>query len=258
MSRLVLLSYANAPFRDAQRRLCESARAVGGFDDIRPAGPADLDRAFSRRHRSVLRHFRGGGYWIWKPHLILQELVGLRDGDFLLYCDSGARLATPVSPLVEAAVKTGQWLTPFLVSLRHIERHWTKRDAFLLLGCDSPRYAETAQRMGGFSLWRRCEESISFCREWLRWAGHPLALTDLGNRLGKPNYEGFVEHRHDQSLFSLLTKRHGLAASPPECGPFSMFRDRRDNKARRMACRLWETAHQHLADYDYLRWRPSR
>ena len=25
-----------------------------------------------------------------------------------------------------------------------------------------------------------------------------------------PNYPGFNEHRHDQSIFSLLTKKHGL------------------------------------------------
>ena len=258
MTRLVLLSYADATFRDAQRRLCESARAVGGFDDIRSAGPADLDRAFRKRHRSVLRHFRGGGYWVWKPHLILRELVGLRDGDFLLYCDAGSRLVAPVNPLVEAAVQTGQWLTPFQLNVTSKERHWTKRDAFLLLGCDSLRYAETPQRMGGFSLWRRCEESMAFCREWLRWVGHPLALTDLGNRLGEPNHGGFVEHRHDQSLFSLLTKRHGLAALPHADAPFLDLRDRHESMARKVVRCLWEIAHQHLAGYDYRRWRPSR
>ena len=184
--------------------------------------------------------------------------MGLRDGDFLLYCDAGCRLVAPVNPLVEAAVQTGQWLTPFQSGFTSKERHWTKRDAFLLLGCDSLRYAETPQRMGGFSLWRRCEESMAFCREWLRWVGHPLALTDLGNRLGEPNHGGFVEHRHDQSLFSLLTKRHGLAALPHADAPFLEVRDRHESTARKVVRCLWEIAHQHLADYDYRRWRPSR
>ncbi len=34
--------------------------------------------------------------------------------------------------------------------------------------------------------------------------------TDSNNQCGLPNYEGFREHRHDQSIFILLTKKCGL------------------------------------------------
>jgi hypothetical protein len=38
------------------------------------------------------------------------------------------------------------------------------------------------------------------------------AISDDANVLGKPDYPGFREHRHDQSIFSLLTKRYDLPA----------------------------------------------
>ena len=28
--------------------------------------------------------------------------------------------------------------------------------------------------------------------------------------MGLPNYEGFIENRHDQTIWSLLTKKHGI------------------------------------------------
>jgi len=30
--------------------------------------------------------------------------------------------------------------------------------------------------------------------------------------MGKPNYKEFIDHRHDQSIFSVLTKKYNLLA----------------------------------------------
>ena len=32
--------------------------------------------------------------------------------------------------------------------------------------------------------------------------------------MGRPNYPGFIDHRHDQSVLSLLSKQHDLAVPP--------------------------------------------
>ena len=36
-------------------------------------------------------------------------------------------------------------------------------------------------------------------------------ITDMPNVCGKQNYRGFIEHRHDQSIFSLLTKKYQVS-----------------------------------------------
>jgi hypothetical protein len=48
--------------------------------------------------------------------------------------------------------------------------------------------------------------------EFLNYAQDERLLTDMENQLGYPNYEGFHEHRHDQSILSLLSKKYGLMA----------------------------------------------
>ena len=52
---------------------------------------------------------------------------------------------------------------------------------------------------------------MDFFAEWLRHAQDERNLTDAPNQCGLPNYPGFVEHRHDQSILSLLGRREGVA-----------------------------------------------
>jgi hypothetical protein len=47
-------------------------------------------------------------------------------------------------------------------------------------------------------------------RDWLAYACEDELITDSPNRLGLPNLPGFVDHRHDQSILSLLAAREAL------------------------------------------------
>jgi hypothetical protein len=47
---------------------------------------------------------------------------------------------------------------------------------------------------------------MRFVIEWLTYAQDVRAITDDKNVLGIPNYPGFRENRHDQSILSLLAK----------------------------------------------------
>ena len=44
--------------------------------------------------------------------------------------------------------------------------------------------------------------------EYLYYAQDKRIITDDPNELGYNNYEGFRDHRHDQSILSLLTKKY--------------------------------------------------
>ncbi len=208
---LVLVSYATRPFRESQRRSAKTALEVGGFDRVRPCGPSDLDRRFRRRNRAILAGARGAGYWLWKPYVVSRALEQLRPGDWLFYADSGSFFVDSVRQLVDFA--TGRDLDLLVFDAGpFLESAFTKRDAFVLLGCDRREMADTRQRGAGFSLWRRSDAARALAREWLDAARDERLLTDLDNQLGLPNYPDWREHRHDQSIFSLLTKRAGIPA----------------------------------------------
>ncbi len=185
-------------------------QAVGGFDRVICYCRMNIDWRFLVRNRSLLAARAGAGYWLWKPYFTKLALGLLSDGDFLFYCDSGSYFVDRIDPLIEVAAQTGQQVIPF--ELVHLERCYTKRDAFILMGCDAARFTDTRQRLGGFILLQKSAFAEAFVDEFLDLAQDPRLISDMNNRLGSANYSEFVGHRHDQSIFSLLTKRHGLAA----------------------------------------------
>jgi hypothetical protein len=206
----LLINYSDKHFRRSQKLNSRTGIAAGGFDRVISYGPKDIAPAFYAKNEKILSQLRGGGYWLWKPYFIERSLRLLNEGDFLFYSDSGAYFVGSVEPLIKISTDSGRDLIPF--ELVFVEKHWTKRDAFVLMGCDSPEYIETRQRQGSFSLWRKSPFTDAFIQEFLRLAQDERLITDMENTMGLPNYPGFNEHRHDQSIFSLLTKRHRLPA----------------------------------------------
>lgn len=131
-------------------------------------------------------------------------------GDTIFYCDSGSYFIRSVAPLVNICQDVKQNIVVF--ELPRIEKHWTKRDAFILMGCDSPEYAESKQRLSSYCLMKKTNYVLEFIDEYLNYAQDERIITDIDNQCGYPNYWGFKEHRHDQSILSLLTKKHGIIA----------------------------------------------
>lgn len=88
------------------------------------------------------------------------------------------------------------------------------------MNCDTPEYTETKQRLASFVLLKKTERAQRFVREWMTYCQDERILTDNPNVMGKEDYEGFRGNRHDQTVFSLLSKKWGIAAfrDPSELG----------------------------------------
>jgi len=207
------INYANWFYTQSQRLNHRTALEVGGFDRSICYGPKDLDRAFVERNRAIFRKPRGGGYWLWKPYIILQSLEALAEGELLMYTDAGMYFVSSAEPLLEVFAEQDQDVMG--VTISNIEKKWTKRDAFQIMDCDSPAFTDSPQFLSGYTLWRKSDTSIDFAREWLECMQDERLSTDLPNQLGQPNYPGFIEHRHDQSVFSLLMKQRGYEGYRP-------------------------------------------
>ena len=206
---ILLVNYATARFRPYQRLSSQTALRLGCIDRVIQCGPEDLDGEFQRRNAHLLRERRGGGFWIWKPYLIQRELQNLHDGDVLVYADAGIFFTSSVAPVVMSLRASGESVLVFQNRFQ-IEQEWTKRDVFVRLGCDSPIYADTNQIAGGMSVWTKSSASLELVREWLGLVQDAQLVTDKPNLGGLPNFPTFREHRHDQSIFSLLCKRRGI------------------------------------------------
>lgn len=203
----------------AAQRLGGQAGRSGAFANVSALTAEDIDPTFRARHASILRSdTRGFGYWIWKPFVISQALE-IGRSDFLLYTDAGCTLnldnSTAVSRLTAYLDFAAEHSVCSFVMDHQPESKWTKRDLLTLCGISSSD-RESGQRVAGAILLRRCDMTRDLVGTWSRIAemeGYRF-LDDSPSH--EPENEGFIEHRHDQSILSCILKSAGLPAIADE------------------------------------------
>lgn len=217
----VHINYADGGFYNSQRINSESAEKIGGVDRSIKCDRQTLDPEFVTKNAHILNLKRGAGYWLWKPYIINKYLHEIGFDDYLIYTDSGIVFVDSIDELIEMEksnldrdgvllTETTQWIPSGPPWKAPLEHEWTKRDAFVLTDTDRPEITHTVQANGAFAIFQPRQKAFDFLQEWLRWGSDIRAITDMANCMGKPNYEGFVEHRHDQSLLSILGKKFGF------------------------------------------------
>ncbi len=200
-----LVTYATPIFYRSAIRLARSVRGRG-VDAFRLYTPKDLPESFRRERRDLLRQRRGGGYWVWKPFILLHALREAAPGDIVIYLDAGVSVVDDLAPLAELGARR----KVALFWSGYITRCWTKRDAFILLGADSPRYWDARMAAGGYVVMQNGEPARRLAADWLEAISDPRVVSDIPNQLGQPNHDGFRENRHDQSALSILARRDGI------------------------------------------------
>ena len=208
---ITAINYANNKFKDAQKLNSFTAIKYGKVNQVIEYNECNISSSFLKTNKEILFKKRGGGYWIWKPYFILKTLKEkVKNNDYLIYADSGTIYINSTYNLLSVLIRDKIDIMSFF--LPYTEKHWTKRDAFLLMNCDTPKYTESKQKLATFILMKNTNFTRSFMSEWLRYAQDKRIVTDQPNVLGKPNYPHFQENRHDQSIFSLLILKYNLTS----------------------------------------------
>ncbi|HXB06183.1 MAG TPA: hypothetical protein VNW04_03685 [Puia sp.] len=205
---VLLTNLSNRLFGESRLRLNASAERQG-IAAIRSFDWEQLkDSDFYRENKEILDQPTGMGYWLWKPYIIRQALNSVADGDIVIYADSGLEIIAPLEPLFDLC-RNGN---PILLFGNGDcpNSMWTKRDCFILMGCDREDIWKAPQCDAACCIFRRCETSIRFVSEWLNYCRDARILTDDANTCGRRNLPDFIEHRRDQSVLSLMARQYRL------------------------------------------------
>jgi len=89
-------------------------------------------------------------------------------------------------------------------------KYWGKRDVFVLMGMDEPKFWNSPQVEGCFLVLKKTKFSVNFVTEWLEYCCDENIVTDKENTQGKPNFDNFIMHIHDQVVLSLLAAKYEL------------------------------------------------
>lgn len=200
-------------YYDAGERLLQQAKNLDIFDQCTLYTDHDLknDKPFWQDHGSFIENNkRGYGYWIWKPYLIKKNMDQCANGDMLLYCDSGCEIDPNKADLFHHFFEIAKE-DKIVYTKAHccIERHWNKMDLLIELGLQNESahlFHCDEQCQAGVILFYVCDETRHLVNKWFALASNYHLIDDSPSIA--PNYHDFIEHRHDQSIFSLLTKQY--------------------------------------------------
>jgi len=165
---------------------------------------------FYKENKDILDEETGAGWWIWKPYVILDTLKNAQDGDLVVYSDCGDMFSPGLQSYAEGMI--GEDDICLLMVGNNKNKHYTKRDCFILMDCDEEDYWESNQLEAGFTIWKVCEKSKSVVEEWMNYCLNPQVIKNDSSILGE-ELDGFVEHRNDQSVLTNLAIREGLSVA---------------------------------------------
>ena len=89
---IYFLTYGNDKYKQSKERIEKEAYDINIFDKVIIKSPNDLPDNLPEMTKKVLTLERGGGYWIWKPIIVKQQLDIMNDDDILIYVDAGCHI----------------------------------------------------------------------------------------------------------------------------------------------------------------------
>lgn len=218
--RVVTFADGKASWMKAAKRLAREASGVPRLSrlDIANLSSGLLGRQFAAEVPShwLVSNRRGNGYWIWKPYLIREALLNLsHDEAGVLYLDAGCTLnvtqksLTALDTYADMAIETGSF---FFELQDQADKKWTKIDLIDHFGTEGKRFAETNQRLSTVHFWTPTDRNFMLLERWIELAKmQDFHFLDDSKSIMAEQPE-FIEHRHDQSIFSLVTKHMGISS----------------------------------------------
>ena len=196
----ILVNFANDAFADLQTINSKSGLMVGGFDEVRSFKPSDMSTDFRIRNQKTLSIDKGAGLWLWKPYFIRKALNSIDTGDLLFYCDSGSTFINNIDGIINTLEDRHSTIGCFDL-VDKIEAKWTKSNC--LADRSKPEYFHTSQRLASFIMLKKSNISIEIINDFLN-------SCEISNNINEENVISGVRHRHDQSVWSLLTKIYDI------------------------------------------------
>lgn len=205
--KCILISFADSRYQ-ASLQMCKRNTKEFGFDSRYFFSEKDLPSSLIKDMKPY-KYRRGFGYWYWKAFLVNEMFKDLSEGDVLVYSDSGnfwnpkgvKRFNEYVEMLAKSKISILAFQQPFL------EKDYSKGDLLEYFGVyNDPTVTLSYQLWGGAFILKKTKESIHLISQWLNiFRFHHDLATD--KQSVKPNLWGFIENRHDQSIFSILVKK---------------------------------------------------
>jgi hypothetical protein len=218
------ITFGNQQYAATAERICNEAKNLNIFHYIKKFSEQELFSfpEFQQHKDFVYSNPRGFGYWLWKSFLTMKYMENMNEGDILVYADAGCTINEKgrkrMLEYFDMVNLHPSGILRFQLSLNNqTEEKWTKMDLIQHLNVE--KYMEFFILVGGIFVLRKCDNSIQLVKKWYETAveNNYHFIDDSQSILS--NNSSFIEHRHDQSIFSLLSRKYGSFIIDDEVEP---------------------------------------
>ena len=233
MSKVYLCSFASPDLNLSKNRFIKQSKSLNFYEEIKIFGWDDLDKEKQAQIKNffIKKQKRLFGYASWKPDIILAYLDVIPENSILQYSDIGCeinvnglkRLKDYVKITDEKKILAFKYSEPNFnnkVNFKfqvYFENEYTKADARMYFDIDEDsNILKTEQIWSGSIFFKNNSYVRAILNQWKKACSISNLIDDSESE--KKNHKDFIEHRHDQSIFSLIGKKENIfCLSASEC-----------------------------------------
>ena len=259
LSKVYLCSFASPDLKLSVNRFIKQAHELKFYDEVKVFDWKDLSLEKKKQMKSIFNkgQKRLYGYGSWKAEIILTYLEKIPKNSILQYSDIGCvfnpngreKLKEYIQITDKENLLAFKYSDPkFNIKDKYkfqiyYENQYTKADAWKYFNIDdNSDFLKTEQVWSGTMFFKNNIFTKKILNNWKKALNETNLIDDSPSV--KQNHPNFIEHRHDQSMLSLICKKENifcLSASECEWAEF-------ENK------RMWS----HLKDYPILAKRDKK
>jgi hypothetical protein len=206
---LHFLTFANSNYMHTDR-IANQAKEFELFDNIIQLNENDIKEYVDKHQNFIINNPYGYGKWIWKPKIIYDTLLKIKDNDILFYADAGTYLningKNRFLEYIDILKKDENNLITFS-SNGYYAKSYVKSDA--VLNYYNEFYNENnLYCYAGIMLVKKNEKSLLLIKEWLELCENYHYLDSSPSLNTESNY--FIGNDSDNGLFNLCLSKHKI------------------------------------------------
>jgi hypothetical protein len=208
---LYFLFYNDNSHSNHLEKLLETVITYGKEFKIVVFDKNSIDENFFEKNKSILNSSRGGGYWLWKPYIINETLKKINDNDFLFYIDTKYYFIEDFTKLYSEHMKNNDllvWKNKPNEQVFYM-KNYCKMDVINKYNMFDKVFNENAEDCwAGALVIKKNVNTVNIIKEWLDMCCIYENITDSPSN--QRNSSLFIDHRHDQSLLSVVLHKYNI------------------------------------------------
>ena len=214
--KIFFITYGTKQFRISAKHIIKLAKKSGFFEECIFYEPKDLSYEFKNEFNYVLSQNKGAGYWVWKHEIINETLKKINNDDIVVYCDAGSSFNYLAKErffdYIEMLNSSKYGNFRIESDSHHLEKYWTLCETFDYFNLDpESKIGNSPQLEAGEMIFKKNDHTRKYFLEYKQvLKNNQNLITD--NYDENTQIDSFRSNRHDQSLFSMLSKIRGCVS----------------------------------------------